>query len=418
MIISIIQLNWIKTYINKNIDGGYSPQKINMIMLDNLIHKDVREFRFEYLFSVIIICLIWKLIEVIQFSSSIGPMIKIVQKMFSDFGNFFILYVILIIMFAIIGNVNFVQAMKQYEGMFESCLTVLDASIGNYNFADFDILAEDLQTFGDLFTASIVVTFNILILNLIIAILSNTYNQFDTKSTGLYLSKILNARDEMTADENYGAFLLTMSPLNLVVVPFVPYAMFKKPTVKMNSFITLLQYMIFIFAILVVFMIGNILLAPFAYLQSAFIKFKKFMKANTVKKQISTMANFITYLILGLPGMGINMVADLYYFCVNNFRSNLKKIIIERKKSTLTNMSIRNIRDYSTKYIHYKIKSVYTKEAVLSFRQYFSVLESLQFLMFGQHVQLGLSTFMSVIDQRAHLNTGDKNKQQVQMKQK
>lgn len=166
----------------------------------------------------------------------------------------------------------------------------------------------------------------------------------------------------------------------------------------MNSFITLLQYMIFIFAILLVFMAGNVLLAPFAYLQSAFIKFKKFMKANTVKKQISTMANFLAYLILGLPGMGINMLADLYYFCVNNFRSNLKKIIIERKKSTLTNMSIRNIRDYSTKYIHYKIKSVYTKEAVLSFRQYFSVLESLQFLMFGQHIALGLSTFMNVVD--------------------
>jgi hypothetical protein len=79
--------------------------------MDNLITDEVRLFKFEYLFSIIIICLIWKLIEVIQFSSSIGPMIKIVQKMFSDFGNFFILYVILIIMFAVIGNANFTQAM-------------------------------------------------------------------------------------------------------------------------------------------------------------------------------------------------------------------------------------------------------------------------------------------------------------------
>jgi hypothetical protein len=145
--------------------------------------------------------------------------------MFSDFGNFFVLYVILVVMFAIIGNVNFVQVMAQYEGMFESSLTVLDASIGNYQFSEFDLLKNNLQSFGDIFTASIVITFNILILNLIIAILSNTYNQFDTKSTGLYLSKILNARDEMTADENYGAFLLTMSPLNLIVLPFVPYAL-------------------------------------------------------------------------------------------------------------------------------------------------------------------------------------------------
>ena len=64
-----------------------------------------------------------------------------------------------------------------------------------------------------------------------IAILSNTYQLFDTKSNGLFLSKILTSRDEMAFDENYGAFLLTMSPINLVVLPFVPYAIFNKPSV-------------------------------------------------------------------------------------------------------------------------------------------------------------------------------------------
>lgn len=72
--------------------------------------------------------------------------------------------------------------------------------------------------------------------------------------------------------------------------------------------------------------------------------------------------------MLGLPGLTINLLADLYYFGVNNFRSNLKKIIIERKKSTLTSDTIRNIRDYTNKYIYNKIKSVYTRESVLSFR--------------------------------------------------
>lgn len=149
---------------------------IQEIMIDNLIADGVRDFKFEYLFAIIIICLIWKLIEVIQFSSSIGPMIKIVQKMFSDFGNFFILYAILVIMFAVIGNSNFVQVLPEYEDMFLSSLTVLDASIGNYKFAQYDSLSDQLQIFGDLFTMGIVITFNILILNLIIAILSNTYN--------------------------------------------------------------------------------------------------------------------------------------------------------------------------------------------------------------------------------------------------
>lgn len=81
--------------------------------------------------------------------------------------------------------------------------------------------------------------------------------------------------------------------------------------------------------------------------------------------------------------MIITLFADLYYFGVNNFRSNLKKIIIERKKSTLTNTSIRNIRDYANKYIFHKIKSVYTREAVVSFRANYSVVDSIQYLIFG-----------------------------------
>lgn len=148
--------------------------------------------------------------------------------MLGDFMNFFILYVILVVMFAIVGNLNFIFDLIEFNGLFASCLTVLDASIGNYDFEVFKNIPNNqfLTVFGDFYIMAIVITFNILILNLIIAILSNTYNMFDTKSTGLYLSKILNARDDMQFDENYGAFLLTMVPLNVIILPFVPYAIF------------------------------------------------------------------------------------------------------------------------------------------------------------------------------------------------
>lgn len=54
--------------------------------------------------------------------------------MLGDFMNFILLYLILLFMFAIIGNINFLFDLKEYHGLFESVLTVLDASIGNYDF--------------------------------------------------------------------------------------------------------------------------------------------------------------------------------------------------------------------------------------------------------------------------------------------
>jgi hypothetical protein len=84
-----------------------------------------------------IICLILKVTDIIQYSSDIGPLVKIVGKMLGDFLNFFILYVILVIMFAIVGNLNFIFDLNEFDGLFSSCLTVLDASIGNYDFEVF-----------------------------------------------------------------------------------------------------------------------------------------------------------------------------------------------------------------------------------------------------------------------------------------
>ena len=164
----------------------------------------------------------------------------------------------------------------------------------------------------------------------------------------------------------------------------------------------------FILSILVVFVLGNIIMTPFAYFQTVLIKFRKFMKARKLKEQIAGLIVLLIYVILGIPGLVLNVFADIYFFTVNNLRSNLKKIIIERKASTLTNKSIRNIKDYANKYINLKIKSVYTKEAVHSFRNDYNVINSIQFMMFGQYLS-GVNTFMKFLDNAAAQHGGGAN---------
>ena len=87
--------------------------------------------------------------------------------MMGDFLNFFLLYGILVVMFAIVGNLNFIFDLKEFEDVFSSLLTVLDTSIGNYDFLIFREIDGFLSIFGDIYTIIIVLSFNILILNLI-----------------------------------------------------------------------------------------------------------------------------------------------------------------------------------------------------------------------------------------------------------
>jgi hypothetical protein len=187
----------------------------------------------------------------------------------------------------------------------------------------------------------VVITFNILVLNLIIAILSNTYQMFDTKSSGLYLSKILQSRDEMEFDDNYGAFLLTMTPLNCIVLPFVPYALFNKPSLELNKFIMVLQYSVFIVICYIAFLVGSILMIPFAYLRCVTTKAQHINKAPTLIKKIIVASKVLLYIVFGIPILVLDSGSDFYYFWANNFRSNLKFIVIVRRKSNITNYAIR-----------------------------------------------------------------------------
>jgi len=80
-----------------------------------------------------------KLGQVIQFNSEIGPLLKIVQKMANDFINFMVIYVLLLIMFSIVGNLNFLFDCPEFATLFDSFIVLMDSSMGNY---DFGVMAQ------------------------------------------------------------------------------------------------------------------------------------------------------------------------------------------------------------------------------------------------------------------------------------
>ena len=180
-----------------------------------------------------------------------------------------------------------------------------------------------------------------MILNLIIAILSNTYNIFDTRSKGLYLSKILNARDDHPIDDeefhmHYGSMLLTITPLNIILLPFVPYALFFKPSKYINNLLLISQYSVLINVLFFFFLIGSIMMAPFAYVKGIYMKIGLAMGSAKREDRIKNWRSFFLFLAFGMPILTINLFTDFYYFWMNNFRSNLKKIIIFMETSKLT----------------------------------------------------------------------------------
>lgn len=324
---------------------------------------------------------------VLEYHFKIGPLIKILVKMVQDFCNFIVMYTIMCIMFALVGNINFLYDVQDFHSFFNSILTVIDSSIGNFNFLIFDTMRDSyMQTFGQVYLVLIAIIFNIMILNLLISALANTYHIFDKKSNGLYLSKILSTRDEMTYDPCYGAFLSSMPPLNIIQLPFIPYSLLVRygdeKLIMLCRYIMRTQYTIMMLIPFTFFIVVSLILIPLAWPIGITDKIKSLFRPDEKTFQ-HKLINAIIFVPLGPFILILDFVKDLQYFWINNFRKNLHKIIIEREKSSISHRSLKELQSICEKYQTNKIKSTHSVHLIQYFRKKFKVHQNIQFLIFG-----------------------------------
>jgi hypothetical protein len=234
--------------------------------------------------------------------------------------------------------------------------------------------------------------FNIIILKLIIAILANTYNVFDNKSNGLYLSKILVTRDEMSFDECYGGFLTSMPLVNLLQLPFVPIVVFlpkHHPLVYYSNILLYkLQYFVFMSVFFVYFAVFSIVLIPVACFFAIMDKISTINQYESFQEQLFFNLLFYPF---GLIILVLDTIADLYFFWVNNFRSTetLKQIIIPKEKSTLTFDSVKQVLTQFSRFQNLQIRTINTSILVKMFSNQMAVCRNIQFLLFGQMIPMG-----------------------------
>tara|TARA_B110000285_G_C15119051_1_gene615952 strand:- start:1037 stop:1303 length:267 start_codon:yes stop_codon:yes gene_type:complete len=81
------------------------------------------------------------------------------------------------------------------------------------------------------------------------------------------------------------------------------------------------------------------------------------------------LAEILVFVVIGIPLQIMGLGSDFYYFWANNFRSNLKQIIIVRKQSKVTNDTIRMLTMFCSNYNHEKIKALNCVSTIKIFRE-------------------------------------------------
>lgn len=165
----------------------------------------------------------------------------------------------------------------------------------------------------------------ILFLNLVIAILTETYSRFSRFQLGLYYDGVVDAISSLKYDKRYGSLITAVPPFNFLTCFLVPlFALIKNPRriKELNNVATMATYIPIAFILIIIFAVLNICLIPFAYVFALVHKMKLCLSLRIHRARKELILDFILFFILGIVLLSLSQITDIYYFTKHLFYWN------------------------------------------------------------------------------------------------
>lgn len=232
--------------------------------------EDDEAFNVDLILALLIGIQFTRLVFALEVNRTFGPMVKILGSMIVDIISFLILYICIFFIFVGISTLLFYE-LDEYEDVKEASKTLFGSSLGNFEYTVYDPLNNISPDVGYIFITVFLIFTMIMLLNFLIAILSNTYSVLNDVKNGLYLRKVLYLRQRYNYDRYYSAIIYATPPLNLVAFILMPVIIYCKSR-KLNRILLICQYILIGLFSIVLFFVASVIMMPFAYFLVLFDK--------------------------------------------------------------------------------------------------------------------------------------------------
>jgi len=217
-----------------------------------------------------------------------GPMITIIFAMFADLGRFIVLWVICLLIFSTSGYILF-NELDAYKDLYSVFVVHFELSLGNWILTIYDGLSLG-DTAGVVFHMFSVLLNMILMLNLVIAILSETYARLAPQRTGLYYDGLIAILPRYQYDYLFGVLIILPPPFNLITTPFILIFLCiknlnPKVVTKVNECLTNFVFIPYAMIYTIMFVVSNLCLLPWAFVIGIYAKTKDLVTRCCQKKK-------------------------------------------------------------------------------------------------------------------------------------
>ena len=220
----VVVLDYESLDLNEPLFGPEEDKQTAIRFAGNVIYDITNDiFHLDYLVAFVTAAFWFRCIILLRLTETFGPMLVMIWRMLTIVFSFLLIYILGLLTFASIATLT-LHEIEVLADLFEAMRTYVMASLGNFDIYQYDVLEGWKKYFGIGMHVTVLFSNMILMLNLLIAIMSDTYAELAEVRTGLFWGSVIAEMPKIEYDDHYGVlsiFPFIFSWLSLLVMPFL-----------------------------------------------------------------------------------------------------------------------------------------------------------------------------------------------------
>jgi len=293
---------------------------------------------FSHILRVIVLALndllVWiRIVGILLTFKDIGPLIRMIYLMSILLMKHLLIFGLFITCTAAIFTAIFYKKSSQFRDFSTTIITLIGAFMYKFDTENFNTSVS--KTFGSISIIIFVCISGVLLINLLIAMLSNVYENLSVLVDASHRSVLISLYRKYKWDEENGYLIFLYTPFNVLNILVMPFSFCFNDKKKFNSAICNVYFFIFYFPYMFITLAFYLfLIIPFCYLKGVI---------NVIRYQlnlrITKMAKFmkiLKWILFGYYYLIYIYLRDIYYVVKTIFlKSNKKENVTNRIKNSL-----------------------------------------------------------------------------------
>jgi len=259
-----------------------------------------------------------RMLYLLRYTNFLGPLITILVSMIRKSLEFTVLFFIILFIFSLSATLLFDTAEPGFDSITNIIITLFQSSIGVFDLNPPERFKPEAKIF---FVIFIFIVY-IMLLNIIVAILSDVYTQESPKSISTLHKDIILLRYQYKPHKQYQFMVSSYFIFDIIIcIMFLPIFPFlsKQGKTIFNKCLLFIEYSLILIFIVPFYIVFELLMVPFAFGAAVLNKIMFVWKKRRDQHFIRKIIFALMFLVYGFPLMLFCAIIDTIYFIIGSY---------------------------------------------------------------------------------------------------